>query len=434
MRRFLITLLLASLLGTESIPANAAVDHVENLMRFRDERLLSRLLKWQDLCDRRAERREARLLVHGIPSPHSSSDADRACTAIAVRLEKLAGEEEPAQPPAQPRPKPQPPAPPISNLLPNQLFQAKPPFPVIEIRSRFLVLGETGPIVGSIKLNPQDEPVEVREIKITLDTMVNSLSSFEVFDELGFILGSATRDLVASSSGNVYTLSLNPDRAYYVAKDDDVVIAFKPRLKDDESGGESGESLQISRVDVTAMGQWSSRQNLVETAGPDFKAHTIALTVIDEIKQMGEEKGVFTTGTSKRVATFRFTAREVADNDANPRLTDITFSVSRSSDVSLANAELRDPVTGTAMSCTVGSATITCSSILADVGSIQSPRELVLYADVSLTSGVANPFLQIEINQAGGPSTAGDITWTDGTTSFTWVPLGQPVARGTSWE
>ena len=283
-------------------------------------------------------------------------------------------------------------------------------------------------------LNPQDEPVEVREIEITLDAAVESLSSFEVSDEVGFILGNAVRNLAASPSGNVYVLSLSPANAYFVDENDAVVVAFKARMKDDESGGVSGESLKISAVNVTAIGQWSSRQNLVETTGPDFKAHSVAYTTIEEIKNMGEVKATFATGTNKRIAAFRFTAREVSDNDANPRLTAITFSVSKSSDVSLTNAKLRDPVAGTETSCTVGSATITCSSIPADIGSIKSPRELALSADVSVSGAGADPFLQIEINQAGGPSTAGDITWTDGTTSFTWVPLSQPVATGTSWE
>lgn len=437
MKRFFTALLLASLLGTgtQSVPAFATTNHVENLMELRNERLLSRLLRWQDLCDRRAERREARLLVRGIPSPLSSSDADRACSAIATRLRALgittpaSSSSSSSSASSSPNPNPNP-----LSLLPNQLFQPKYPLPVIEIRSRFLLLGETGQVVGSITLNPQDEPVEVREIEITLDTAVESLSSLEVFDEVGYILGSAVRNLTASSSGNIYTLSLNPDTAYFVDENDAVIVAFRPRLKNDDSGGESGESLRITGVDVTAMGQWSSRENLVETTGPDFKEHSVAYTTIEKVENAGEAKSTFATGTSKRIATFRFTAREVADNDANPRLTAITFSVSKSSDVSLANAELRDPVAGTETSCTVGSSTITCSAIPADVGSIESPRELVLYADVSVSGAGADPFLQIEINQAGGPSSAGDITWTDGTTSFSWVPLSQPVATGTSWE
>lgn len=434
MKRFLILFLLATSFGMEGLTAHAAIDHVENLVRLRDERLRARLFRWQDLCEKRAERREARLLVRGIPSPHSSSDADRACAAIAARLKDFTRAEEPTPPPAPSRPEPESPAPPTSGLLPNQRFRPSYPLPVIDIRSRFLLLGEVGPVIGSITLNPQDEPIEVREIKITLDAAVESLASLEVFDEVGFILGTAARDLTASSSGNIYTLSLNPNNAYFVDENDAVIVAFRPRLKDDESGGKSGESLQITHVDVTAMGQWSSRQNLVETTGPDFKEHSIAYTTIEKVENAGETKSTFATGTSKRIAAFRFTAREVADNDANPRLTAITFSVSKSSGVTLSNAELRDPVAGTETTCTIGSTTITCSSIPADVGSIESPRELALYADVSLSGGSADPFLQIEINQAGGPSTAGDITWTDGMTSFTWVPLGQPVAEGTSWE
>ncbi len=409
---------------------------VELLLRKQEERMRERLLRWKDICDRREERREERLQLRGMVSSHTASDADRACEAIRKKLEDLDEDMDTDTPSPSPSPNPSPnPNPtPSDDLLPNQRFQPAPPFPVIDVRSRILVLGETGPIAGTIKLNPQDEPVEVREIRLTLSAAVDSLSSFEVFDELGFVLGSATRNLSLSSSGNVYTLSLSPDQAYFIDKNDEVIVAFRPRLKDDNSGGESGEDLQISGVMVTAIGQWSSRTNLVTTTGPDFKAHQTALTTIMEISRVGEENGVFATGSERLLGSFFFDTADVADGDAEPRLLEIIFSLSHSSQVTVSNAVLRDSIGGTETDCTVSSSEITCSSIPEDVGSIEGGRELSLYADVDLSGSINNPFLQLDINRPGGPSSAGDITWTDGESTFTWVPFGQPVAQGPSLD
>ncbi|HLD07952.1 MAG TPA: hypothetical protein VJB60_02715 [Candidatus Peribacterales bacterium] len=436
MKRFLTLFLLATLFGAEkSIPVYAALDHAQNLVRLREERLLTRLLRWQDICDRREERREERLRVRGILAPHSSSDVDRACEAIADRLEEVQGVPRPnPRPSPQPSPRPSPSPSPSDDLLPNQRYRPVPPFPVIQPRSSFLILGETGPVIGSIKLSPELEPVEVRSIEITFQDPVESLQSIEVFDEVGFRLGSATLDLSASSNGDVFTLTLSPQNAYFIDEDDEVVIGLRPRLRDDDSGGESGENVRIEGIEVTAIGQWSSRTAEVTESGPDFKQHVTALTEIPEIRSTGQTTGTFSVGSKRPVGSFYFAAKDVSDSDAEPRLTDIVFSVSRSNDVSLANAVFRDPLTATEVSCTTTSTFITCSSIPQDVGNIDNPRELVLYVDVSSTGTLANPFLQIEINQPGGPTTAGDITWTDGETTFTWVPFTQPVVRGTSWD
>lgn len=429
MRKITLFVATFSLLLGMSAPVSAETG-LERMIRKQEERTRERLLRWKDICDRRQERREERLELRGMVSSHTTSDADRSCAMIREKLEDLdIGTPSPSPSPS-PNPLPSPNPTPSDDLLPNQRFKPTPPLPVIDVRNRIFVLGETGPLMGSIKLNPQDEPVEVREIKLTLSSAVDSLSSIEVFDEFGFVLGNATR----SSISNIYTLSLNPENAYFVAKNDEVVVAFKPRLKNDDAGGESGEDLQISSVMVTAIGRWSSNSNLVTTTGPDFQAHQTALTTITEISRVGEEDGVFATGNERLLGSFFFNTADVADSDADPRLLEITFSVSHSSQVTLSNAILRDSMAGTETDCTVSTSTITCSSIPEDVGSIDGGRQLSLYADVGLSGSTNNPFVQVDINRPGGPSSTGDITWTDGESTFTWVPLSQPVVQGTAWQ
>ncbi|HLC76083.1 MAG TPA: hypothetical protein VJB82_03140 [Candidatus Peribacterales bacterium] len=407
-----------------------------------DQRLRTRLLRWEEMCRVRSERKEARLRVRGMEMQHFASDVDRICSAITERLRMLGiatgsnsssttSSTSSSSSPSSPA---SPSASSSEHLLPNQLFIPVPPLPVIAPRSQYLILGQTGPVIGSIKMSPQDEPVEVREIEITLDSAVSSLSSIEVFDEFGFVLGNAIVDRVAGPGGNVYTLSLSPDQAYFIARHDDVVVAFRSRMKGGDSGGSAGQSLQISTIDITAIGQWSSRDNLVETSGSDFQTHETALIGIEKIERVGNELGTFSTGNGKMVGSFRFTATSTKDADADPAITEITFSISHPSEVTVTNPVLRDPSAGTETNCSIASSTIVCSSIPSDVGAFEEARTLSVYADVALSGSSGNPFLQIEMNQGGGPNSAGDITWTDGEASFDWVPFSSPVAQGTSWR
>jgi len=319
------------------------------------------------------------------------------------------------------------------DLLPNQTFTPTLPLPEIDAQSNFLLLGGYAPVMGTIKLTPDDEPVEVREIKITLNAAASSLSSLEVFDELGYVLGTASLDLDASANRNVFTLNLSPKRAYHIEKDAEIIIAIRPRLKARDSGGVSGQSIKISRIEVIAIGLWSSNQNLVETSGPDFQEHVSSLAEITAIKNVGKTIGTFPLGTHKRIGYFEFHAKSIAHADADPALESLSFSVNTPSEVTVSNPSLLGDDGASTSSCTIASSIITCSSIPANIGNLQSPRKISVYADIAV-SGHENPFLQIELNRPGGPTSAGDITWTDGETSFDWVPLDGPVAQGTSWE
>lgn len=440
----LLSLALTLILISTSTPTLADSSRVRSLLANRSARLLERLQRWDEMCTRRAERRSERLARREGETEQilPSSIADQACTNIRKKLAQIPlqkNAEKPVTSNQQPvtsnssQDEPQTETP-DEDLLPNQLFTPTYPLPSIETSSKFLVLGKKEKTIGSIKLNPQDEPVEVREIQITLASAVESLSSIEIFDEFGMALGNAAIDIAESAARDVFTLNLNPDNAYFIDKDDEIVFAFRPHLISNDNGGTSGETLQISDVDITTIGRWTSNTQEVTTSGQDFKAHRTALTVLKKIESTGSVQSTFSTGIDKLIGSFKFSALDVPDPDADPRITSITFAVSAPSKVVVANPTLRDPAAGTETSCTAAGSEITCSSIPSDVGSIEEPRELFIYSDVSLSSDHPNPFLQLEINRPGGPSGGGDITWTDGVTSFSWVPLTQPVARGTSWE
>ena len=295
-----------------------------------------------------------------------------------------------------------------------------------------LLLGEPNKVVGNIKIRPGDEPVEIRQIKITLTSAISSVASFEVFDEFGYVLGTAAIDLTANPAGNVFTLDLGPKTAYFIEKDIEATIAFRPRTKSNDSGGTGGQELQISRIDITAYGRWTSNTQLVNTTGPDFQKHETALAKITKIENAGQSSGVFTIGTAVRIGTFKFEAERTKDGD--PLLETLVFSVSRPTEVSLANIVLQANDSNESTPCSLASSRLTCSSIPAGIGTLQIPRTLSVYADVSQGDGADNTFLQISLNVPGRPGTDGDITWSDGTTSFGWVPFNQPIARGTSWE
>ena len=315
---------------------------------------------------------------------------------------------------------------------PNQFFVPALPLPTLKAVSTFVLLGSKSPFLATVEVTPQDEPVHIREISITLVDAVSSLTRLEISDDLGFVLGSAIRNLTASSAGDVYTLNLSPENAYFIERRDTIALGVRAVAKEKDEGGVSGETVQVEDIDITATGLWTDDSNLVSTSGTDFQKHQTANAILRKIENRGKEEGTFTTGSSKIIGSFTFEA--IQNSDADPAVNSLVLSVSAPSEVSLSNIILRDPSGGSSQSCSVSSSTITCSSIADTLGSLQSPRSLEVVSDVAISGSHPDPFLQIELNTPGRPGSAGAISWTDGDETFTWVPFDPPVVQGTLWK
>ncbi|MBT3835460.1 hypothetical protein HOF56_04425 [Candidatus Peribacteria bacterium] len=321
-----------------------------------------------------------------------------------------------------------------TDFMPNQKFEPTLPLPNIDALSKFLLLGTNNSVIATVGLSSGDEPIHIRRFTITLDSEASSLSSMEVIDEFGYILGSATLDIAESSNKNVFTLDISSQKAYFIDKDDKVSIAIRTRMKQNESGGISGEELQVTDISVNAIGLWSNKTASIDKSGPDFLAHETSLARIKSITNSGNASGVFGIGTNRPIASFNFESQSINSRSANPAITSLVFSVNSPSAVELANIKLRTYGLNNSTSCSFIRPRIICDSIDESIGAIDSVQKLILSADVSLSGSHPNVYLQISINDPGSPNSSGDITWTDGVGVFNWIDLDSPVVNGTDWR
>lgn len=200
-------------------------------------------------------------------------------------------------------------------------------------------------------------------------------------------------------------------------------------LKERDAGGVSGEELRVSEFRIEGDGVWSNEE-YIKTLTETFPAFQTARARLVSVTNAEGRDGNLAFGPRQRIAAFRFEG-EQDDGGAELRVISLTFQVSKSSDITLSNAVLRGRDAGDDHGCTVGSTTIVCSDIPAAHGVVpDGGRVIELFVDVVSTGTVTSPLLQITINTPGTVDTAGHITWTDGTTTFTWVPFEQPVTRG----
>ena len=297
----------------------------------------------------------------------------------------------------------------------------------VTMRDDLLQLNTISPVLAAANIFSNSEPLEVKEIVVNLVSDVNSIDSFLVYDQDAAYLGRATRTGDAEyklfTSVGVISVPHREEFSFYV----------RSQLKPYNGGGVSGEDVRISSLGITADGGWSNREYNQSTTDI-FNQSQTARSIVTSIENAGDAEGVLVSGIDQQIASFRFTG-EKGDGSADLRVTELTFQIEQVGGVTLSNPKLGSAESSDRINCSIVSSTIVCSAISGSLGSFEdAPRVLRVFSDVDVPAEAQNPGLRLTLNQAGTVSSAGSVSWTDGVTVFTWVPGGNPVARGTYWK
>lgn len=301
------------------------------------------------------------------------------------------------------------------------------------VRSHVVLLGETTPTLASIDLFSNAEPVDVNRVTITFTQPVPSIGSLLVYDQDGVQIGTAT---AVSGSSTQFRGSIGFGKLLLPYREERM-LSVKARLKSKDSGGVSGESVQVQNISITGEGRWSNEE-YVQTTTETFTESVTAYSRVSDAASIsfannGSAEGVLFSGTSRILADFTMTA-QTPESQHPLRLIDMYFTAEKSNDVTLSNIRLMLQDGSVSTTCSILDYTVSCNSLDGELGVIDSSRRLVLRGDVTVAQNASRPYLRMVINNPGTPSTPGDITWSDGTTTFTWIDLDQPVFSGTIWR
>ena len=295
-----------------------------------------------------------------------------------------------------------------------------------------IMLGTVSHILASASIFPDAEPLRVEEFLIDLVAANSSIDSMFVYDHDGIYIGRATLD--TSFVGNTrYKLRVfNQD--IVIPKRESYSFYVRATLKPQDQGGTSGGSIQVDEMGVTGVGDWSSRDYQQWTRGETFATSTVARSAIIEVRNAGDTSGILVPGNGLEIGAFYF-AGATGHSAASLKINAIDFTLGITGGVTIASPYLRVSGSSDVHNCSIVSSVITCSALPDSFGEIDDgSRTLRLYGDITVPGNSQSARLQVSINNPGSPSTAGDITWTDGVTTFTWVDTANyPLARGTSY-
>lgn len=290
------------------------------------------------------------------------------------------------------------------------------------VSSNLLLTGEVSPLVAGVKFFSDLEPINVTSISINLMDDSESVANFLVYDQDRYLLGTATR-----SAPGEYRLNL-ASTALTLPRRENISLYIRARLDEDTDGATSGEEIQVDEVVVRGTGEWSN-DDYAETSTESFPAFRVSRAILTSIKNVGDTDAPLIAGSSQILGEFQFNSQK-GDSQANPRITSLRFNIESDGGATLSNVKLRVSGSDTTSDCIVSSNTVTCNNIPEAIGTVDDGSTTIqVWGDVAVSN--SNSSLRLTLNNPGTISTSGDVTWTDGETTFTWVPFAQPVARGT---
>lgn len=302
------------------------------------------------------------------------------------------------------------------------------PLTDMSVRSQIVLLGQTTPVIASAKFFSNNEPLAVQSLDISLTSPATSIDSFLVYDSDGRFLGTATQQGTAGTYRVTFpTGTLRLDRRV------DHSVYLRARLKARDSGGVSGEAIQIATIQITGTGEWSN-DTYNSSSSDTFSAYAVARAIITSVTNAGPATNLITGGDDQLLATFAFKTT-ATDSQGAVQLQTLRMQIQATGGATVSNVELRQEGSDAVVPCTIAGNVVTCSSIPASFGTITGTENIRVYGDVTVPSTANNPSLSLTINEPGTSTTAGDITWSDGTTTFTWIGnASAPVVRGTQFQ
>lgn len=301
----------------------------------------------------------------------------------------------------------------------------------MEVRSHFLLLGKTTPLLVDGLFTSETEDALVRSAELELFASVDSIDTMILLDPAGNQIMELTRRGTGDELEKQFEGTASEASAYRMPKGQNVRLGLKAKLKPQSSGGGSNEMFELYSWSVRLQGVESGTYYQPAMLDEHKPPHQTALGRITSVTNTVGSAISVTQGMNKLLGTFRVTAETLTGvtltiKEANFLLETNAVNLSRPRIGGVHAAEQQD--------CATERATvvrITCPVIPESRSVLSSGSGSVsLYGDLELQSGSDNGSIRIIPDGRGGIGSFGALRWTDGGGTFTWIEFDVPLESG----
>lgn len=313
----------------------------------------------------------------------------------------------------------------------TQVPPAKPLY-TLPSQNHFLLVGKASDAIADFIVPSRLESAQVAFTRVTLTKEARSIDHLELRTASGELVATlnprTTTDL--SEYKQMYESSVTAPGTFVLPADADAHLVLVAVIRTAANNGFAEDLVQVRSVAMTLRTLASNQSIDLAFTGP-FPRHQTSLGAITRITAISPVAGTLVSGTGKVLGSFLVSGTGVEDRI--PSLTEVTFGLLRTGDVSLSSVALRSP-TGS-VPCTISSVgtTISCTNLGSQAGSfsLASPLNITLIADILIPARSTGNSVHIFLEQPGSPESLGSVLWTDGSAEYRWVEGSAPLAEGT---
>ena len=343
------------------------------------------------------------------------------------------------------------------------------------VRSHILLAGSTTDELLRLRLHSDSEPVDIRTIRIDgVPSNVDALLLYQLSpggSVSGEPVAQASHGQCPQESSTRFCANLSL-RSIVVSPTSDVVLAIVAQLKNDQLGAVSGQLATLSITSSTSSPAFSaqgvqSQEELSQNDGNTLaggevfvgipspgantqilgKTNDIAFASISSVSREGPDSDRPVPTGMQPIGAFRIAAYPHTNSFQGSNavvFNSFAFHVN-AQNVQMDPASFRlslqaDPSTYVECSAPAGTGSfdVTCSGLH---GAIQDRLEQGQFAVYRLSANVTNPqiaattsVLQVSLPVLGQRGATNSISWSDESTSFTWVDIPETIVDGTAYR
>ncbi len=298
--------------------------------------------------------------------------------------------------------------------------------------SHFLLVGKTSDAIADFIVPSRLESAQVAFTRVTLTKEARSIDHLELRTASGELVATlnprTTTDLTEYKQ--MYESSLTVPGSFVLPADTDAHLVLIAVIRTAANNGFAEDLVQVRSIAMTLRTLASNQSIDLAFTGP-FPKHQTSLGTITGIASVSPATGTLVSGAGKILGSFLVSGTGVEDR--TPSLTEMTFGLLRTGDVSVSSVVLRSP-TGS-IPCTINSVgtIISCPGLTSQAGSfsLTSPLTITLTADILIPARSTGNSVHIFLEQPGSPESLGSVIWTDGSAEYRWVEGSTPLAAGT---
>jgi len=302
--------------------------------------------------------------------------------------------------------------------------------------SHFLMLG-TKELIASGHFVPRDEKVIIDNVTVKFRTEPKNVRTLYLVDANGTRIAELNPDVYDNED---LTWKSQPEsvQGYTIpaqGKELGVEVLLQER-----NNGFAEELISVKWISMNVHAVESNDPYQLIAADPSYPAHQTVQARIESV--VNTMSPVVDLGNGEGVLLGEVEVKGEKLDGAELRLNHITFTITKRNGVTVSNFMLGASDSAKHIQCSLSDGHyISCLNIPADIGMIEHGSALLqLWGDMSVQDSVLNPQLQIDILKPGSISTTinpgeiGDVRWSDGTGSYNWTELQNPIMKGSEWR